>query len=182
MPLFYHNYRPIAAFYKIATIGPYPIMAFSKHYYRPFFFKCGFNTSTLNPTLPITDKTHEKHAPPHPIITRTSPPLHIPIHHSTTPQFPKPTSPQHHTTKNTSVSSLQNRAHTNTHPLATWKRIPRNASHEAMTKTELLGQKRAAPHHDHQSELPSKKFMVSQIDNETPLLLAEAGSQPCQEP
>ena len=51
-----------------------------------------------------------------------------------------------------------------------------------MTKTELLGQKRAAPHHDHQSELPSKKFMVSQTDNENLLLLAEAGSQPCQEP
>ena len=140
------------------------------------------NTSTPNPTLPIPDKTHEKHANPHPIITRTSPPLHIPNHHSTTPQFPKPTSPQHHTTKNTSVSSLQNRAPTNTHPLATWKRIPRNTAHEALTKTALLGQKRAAPHHDHQSELPSKKFMVSQIDNETPLLLAEAGSQPCQEP
>ena len=85
------------------------------------------------------------------------------------------------TTKTTSVSSSQNRAPTNTHPLATWKRIPRTASQETLTKTELLGQKRAAPHHDHQSELPSKKFMVSQTDNENILLLAEAGSQPCQE-
>ena len=39
----------------------------------------------------------------------------------------------------------------------------------------------AAPQHAHQSELPSKKYLVSQIDNENILILAEAGSQPCQE-
>ena len=136
------------------------------------------NKSTHNPTLPIPDKTH---ANTHPIITRTSSPLHIPNQHSTTPQLPKPTSPPHHTTKNTSVSSSQNRAPTNTPPLATWKRIPRTTSQETLTKTEVLGQKRAAPHHAHQSELPSKKYMVSQIDNENILILVEAGSQPYQE-
>ena len=39
----------------------------------------------------------------------------------------------------------------------------------------------AAPQQAHQSELPSKKYLVSQIDNENILILAKASSQPCQE-
>ena len=65
--------------------------------------------------------------------------------------------------------------------MATWKRTPRIGTQGASIKNEPLGKKRAAPHHAHQSELPSKKYLVSQIDIENILILAEAGSQPCQE-
>ena len=131
-----------------------------------------------NPAFPNPDVPHIN---THPIITLTLSPPQLPNHHSTPQQLPKPTSPPYHSTKNSSVSSSQNRAHGNTLSLATWKRIPRPVSQEAVFKSEPLGQKRAAPHHAHQSELPSKKYMVSQIDNENILILAEAGSQPCQE-
>ncbi|XP_023875040.2 uncharacterized protein LOC111987559 [Quercus suber] len=87
-----------------------------------------------------------------------------------------PTPPPLNTSKNTSVPPSKNRAPNDTPPLATWKRIPRPETQEALIKTEPLGQKRAAPHHPHQSDLPSKKYLVSQIDTENILILAEAGS------
>ena len=92
-----------------------------------------------------------------------------------------PTPPPLNTSKNTSVPPSENRAPNDTPLVATWKRIPRPGTQEALIKTEPLGQKRAAPHHAHQSELPSKKYLVSQIDNENILILAETGSQPYQE-
>ena len=91
------------------------------------------------------------------------------------------TPPPLNTSKNAYVPPSKNRAPNDTPPLATQKCTPRTGTQEALIKTEPLGKKRAAPHHAHQFELPSKKYLVSQIDNENILILAEAGSQPCQE-
>ena len=103
--------------------------------------------STKNPSISSSqNRAHDNTphmAPPSnsPIITRTLSPPQLPNHYSTPHQLPKSTSPPHHTTKIPFVSSSQNRAHGNTPSLATWKRIPRLVSQEAVFKSEPLGQK-----------------------------------------
>ena len=126
----------------------------------------------------LPPKTEHQMTPHHPSILLTQP--HQPLILPTLTQITRP----HHpvtTSKNASVPPSKNRAPKDTPPLATWKRTPRTRTQEALIKNKPLGKKCAAPHHAHQSELPSKKYLVSQIDNENILILAEVGSQPCQE-
>ena len=141
-----------------------------------------------NPTSPLhhTSKNASVSSSKNRAPNDTPPSLHTHNMASPTINTPNtntnnPTPPPLTASKNASVPPSKNKAPNDTPPLATWKRTPRTGTQEALIKNEPLGKKRAAPHHAHQSELPSKKYLVSQIDNENILILAEAGSQPCQE-
>ncbi|XP_030949608.1 extensin-like [Quercus lobata] len=147
------------------------------------------NTNTNNPTPSSPTTSINTSAPPFenraPYDTPSSlltpnmaPPIIYTSKNNTNTH--KPTPPSSTTSINTFAPPPENRAPKNTPLMATWKRIPRPGTHETQIKTEPVGQKRAAPHQAHQSELSSKKYLVSQIDNESIVILAEAGSQPCQ--
>ena len=63
---------------------------------------------------------------------------------------------------------------------AKWNRIPRQHREGDTIMEGTVGQKRSIIEGGDHSELPRKKQLVSQNDKENKLILAEAGSQPCQ--
>ena len=65
----------------------------------------------------------------------------------------------------------------------TWKRISRACVGTNVVMEEALRTKRTTRHTAGQSELQKKKRkFLSQIGNEINMILAKAGSQPCQKP
>ena len=63
--------------------------------------------------------------------------------------------------------------------VATWKRLNRTEMGVDIDMEDVIGEKRRGENSDDQSEL-LKKRKVSQGGKDTKLILAEAGSQPCQ--
>ena len=63
--------------------------------------------------------------------------------------------------------------------VATWKRLNRTEMGTNVDMEDIVGEKRRGDSKDDQSEL-LKKRKVSQRGNKNKLILAEAGSQPCQ--
>ena len=84
-------------------------------------------------------------------------------------------SPNIHTTIKLATSSPTPK------PSPTWKRIPRAAVEHKSTEKVVKGTERALPNTQQQSELPKKRHVVSQTDEENIQILAEAGVQPRQE-
>ena len=63
--------------------------------------------------------------------------------------------------------------------VATWKRLNRTEMGTDVDMEDIVGEKRRGDSKDDQSEL-LKKRKVSQGGKKNKLILAEAGSQPCQ--
>ena len=63
--------------------------------------------------------------------------------------------------------------------VATWKRLNRTEMGTNVDMEDIVGEKRRGDSKDDQSEL-LKKRKVSQGGKKNKLILAEAGSQPCQ--
>ena len=62
-----------------------------------------------------------------------------------------------------------------------WKRLPRTVVGSLFTKAYSVGSKRPMDKAPDLSELPSKKILVFHSNKENQFVLAEVGSQPCQE-
>lgn len=149
--------------------------------------------------LPIEDSINQQNPP----ITKSSPNQIVPFPNFSNPKIlshspslspsstispihsyhvPEPTLP----TLNTPTSEKStifptekpNLTDTTINPLPqpTWKRIPKADSKFTSGKTEVLGQKRAATHSFHQTKLPNKKHVVSQVNMDNTEIFAKAGS------
>ena len=149
------------------------------------------STQTPTPTPPPSFNTQPTHnlatSPPYP--TQTSNPSPSPSF-NTQNNHNLDTSPLSHTQVSTPTPSPSPNTHT-THKLATssptsnppptWKRIPRAAVEHASKEKVVSGMKRTLPRTQQQFELPKKRHMVSEIDEENIQILAEVGVQPLQE-
>jgi len=80
----------------------------------------------------------------------------------------------------TPLSTLPDTANIPAKGLATWKRLARDVIGTDVVMSEAVGSKRATRHTGGQTELLKKKKVVSQNDKSHKQILAEAGSQPCQ--
>ena len=167
----------------------------------------GANThlpDTLKPPIPDTRSPNTPHNPHHAPKrpTNLTPEDHKP--HQTFDQ-PNPntlTTPHGHNPQQTTNQPIPNTLTTkddhdlnpsapdspnltptssNTTNRPTWKRMPRAEVEQKPCQLASCGTKRTLPDYKHQSELPKRRAVVSQVDEVELQILAKAGPQPCQE-
>ena len=63
-----------------------------------------------------------------------------------------------------------------------WKRVPRACVGTDVVMEEAMGTKRTTRQTAGQFELQKRRKAISKMGNEINMILAEAGSQPCQQP
>ena len=141
------------------------------------------DTSTLSNKLktPLTD-THTPNIPqPHNPYHTSNP---APLNNLTTLDVPNPTPPNTLTAPDVTNQAPSSPAIPNPTPPSlnttsrpTWKRILKADVKQKTCQVASCGTKRALPYDKHQSELPIKRSVVSQVDEEQIQILAEAGSQ-----
>ncbi|XP_023917240.1 uncharacterized protein LOC112028778 [Quercus suber] len=155
-------------------------------------------TNVSKPAPPSSDipTPHNPHHTFDPTKTNTLSTTNIPKLTPSSSDIPKPHNPHHtsnHSTPNTLTTSTVPKPSlpssdipnltppsSNAPSRPTWKRILRAEMEQKPCQAATCGTKRVLPDDIQQSELPKRRFVVSQVDEEQIQILAESGVQPCQ--